>query len=148
MSAPLGFPVRAAAKLATPLALLFAIYVLANGSAGAGSGVAAGALGAGALIAHALVFGLEAAARVAHPALLRAGAALGLAALVGLGLSGVAGGQALFDFTPLAQTPGPPAWRLGAGLLQGALAVVTLCVFTLLFLAFAGRAGELKDPAG
>ena len=60
---------RVATKLLLPFVLLFALYVQFHGEYGPGGGFQAGVITAGAVILLAITFGVDAAQRIAPPAI-------------------------------------------------------------------------------
>ena len=82
---------RVGTKLILPYILVFALYVHFHGDYGPGGGFQAGVISAGAIILYAIVFGLEAAKRVAPPAVVGRVVPLGVLLYAGTGVAGIAG---------------------------------------------------------
>jgi multicomponent Na+:H+ antiporter subunit B len=116
---------RAAAKLHTPLIVLFAASLLAVRAPGEGVGFIAGLAFALALVLHVIVFG-AAAARAAFPTpLARVLLALGvIGALVGAGA---------------------PNFQYARQLGEAGLFLATISAFALVLAVLAGRAPTLRD---
>ena len=88
---------RIIAKLFIPFILLFALYVQFHGDYGPGGGFQAGVIFAAAFVLYGLVWGVEAAKRVANPATLQVAAALGVLLYAGTGLASLALGGNFLD---------------------------------------------------
>ncbi|MEJ0060492.1 MAG: MnhB domain-containing protein [Terricaulis sp.] len=116
---------RAAAKLHTPLILLFAFSLLAMRAPGAGIGFVAGLALALALVLHVIVFG-AAAARAAFPAPLAR-------ALLGLGVIGALIGA------------GAPNLQHAPQIAEAGLFLATVSALALVIDVLAGRAPTLRD---
>jgi len=138
-----GQPVlSAAARLLTPLILLFSLYVLFHGDIGAGGGFQAGVLLAAGLILHGLVFGLEALRGAIPEVVARIGASLGVLLYAAVGVICMLNGGSFLDYDFLF----PEGWAdPTTGQHFGVLAVeigVCLCVSAVmlsLFYAFARK---------
>ena len=114
-----------ATRWLTPLAVLFALTLLANWPAGVGVGFVAGAVMALPVLLNALIFGVSAVLRALPPLLLRAALALAFAlALLGVGLPNFVWSAQLVEFGAFIATP-------------ASIALISLAVM--------GRAGALRD---
>ena len=76
-----------AAKLLIPYILLFAFYVQFHGDFGPGGGFQAGVIFASGFILYSLVFGLDAARKVARPRVIERLVALGVVLYAGVGVA-------------------------------------------------------------
>lgn len=117
----------AAARFYTPLIVLFALTLLVTRPAGGGVGFVAGLGFLIALIAHAIVFGADAARASAPPWLMRLLAALGLAAAA----TGAAEPRLIF----------------ARELIEGGSFVIAAAGGALIVTALFGRAPTMRDPA-
>ncbi len=137
---------RVVAKFNVPLILLFALYVQFHGDFGPGGGFQAGVLVGAALILYTLVFGLEAAERVAPPAALRLVAAAGVLLYAGVGVLNMLLGGEFLDYGSF--TPAHPSHGEHYGILAIELGVglTVSASMALIFFAFSGRtAAEEED---
>jgi multicomponent Na+:H+ antiporter subunit B len=92
---------RVVVKLVLPFMLLFALYVQFHGELGPGGGFQAGVITAGMVILYALVFGIEAAKRLAPQALVERLVPLGVLIYAGTGVAGLATGVNFLDYSQL-----------------------------------------------
>jgi multicomponent Na+:H+ antiporter subunit B len=128
-----------AAKLLTPLILLFALYVQFHGDFGPGGGFQAGVIFAAAFVLFALIFGLERARRVAPPAVVECLLAIGLLLYAGTGVVTMLLGGNFLDYDAL--SPHHPGHGQHWGIFSVELGVgiaVAAGMITLYF-SFAGR---------
>ncbi|MHC4971566.1 MAG: Na(+)/H(+) antiporter subunit B [Planctomycetota bacterium] len=128
-----------AAKLLIPYILLFGLYVQFHGDFGPGGGFQAGVIFGAAFVLFALIFGLDAARRVAPPKVVDPLLALGLLLYAGTGVLTMLLGGNYLDYDALdshhpvhGQHWGIFAVELGVGLTVAA-GMVTL------YFSFAGR---------
>lgn len=138
------FPiVRVVSKLLIPYILLFAFYVQFHGDFGPGGGFQAGVVFASAIILYGLVFGLDAAKRVAPPKIVEKGMALGVVLYAGTGvISVLRGGHFLdYDFLEHSVAPGilPSGQHLGIFLVELGVGITVTSVMIMIFFAFASR---------
>lgn len=129
---------RVATTTLAPFILLFALYVQFHGDFGPGGGFQAGVLFAAALVLHGLVFGLRALQRVAPPAVLEFGLALGVLIYAGTGVACVLMGGNYLDYSVLAHDA-VHGRHLGILLVEGGVGITVTCAMTLIFYFFAGR---------
>jgi multisubunit Na+/H+ antiporter MnhB subunit len=116
---------RIAAKLYAPLALLFALALMALRDPGGGVGFIAALAFSFALVLHVLVFGAAAARAALPPLAARLLLALGvIAALAGAGL---------------------PHWPYAAQLIEAGVFLATFGAIALALAALIGRAPTLRD---
>lgn len=130
---------RLVTKLATPLILLFALYVQFHGDYGPGGGFQAGVIFGAGFILYTLVYGLDNARRIMPPRLLRIGASLGVLIYAGVGIAGLFLGGNFLDYGVL--DPGDPAHgqHLGILLVEFGVGITVSAVMIIIFYSFAGR---------
>ncbi|MFN3868613.1 MAG: Na(+)/H(+) antiporter subunit B [Hyphomicrobiaceae bacterium] len=92
---------RVGVKLILPFITLFAIYVHFHADYGPGGGFQAGVIIAGMIVLYALVFGVEAAKRIAPDWLMERLIPLGVLIFAGMGLPGLFAGKNYLDYTVL-----------------------------------------------
>ena len=136
---------RIIAKLFIPFILLFALYVQFHGDYGPGGGFQAGAIFAAAFVLYGLVWGVEAAKQVVSPAVLQAGAALGVLIYAGTGLASLFLGGNFLDYNVLADDP-IAGQHLGIFLVELGVGLAVAAVVTTIFLCFASRPPKNGDP--
>ncbi len=139
------FPIiRVITKLLIPYILLFAFYVQFHGDYGPGGGFQAGVILASGLILYGLVFGLDAAKRVAPPIVIEKLIAFGLVLYAGTGLvTWFLGGQFLdyqkLEHNLLTEYGVPSGQHLGIFLVEFGVGITVTAVMTMIFYVFAGR---------
>ncbi|WP_237607520.1 Na(+)/H(+) antiporter subunit B [Roseimaritima sediminicola] len=138
------FPIiRVVTKLLIPYILLFALYVQFHGDYGPGGGFQAGVILAAALTLYGLVFGLEAAKRVAPPKLMQRLMALGVLIYAGTGVATMLMGGNFLDYNHLTHDVWPQVLpsgqHLGIFLVELGVGVTVTAVMTMIFYTFAGR---------
>ena len=132
---------RVTAKLLIPFILLFGLYVQFHGDYGPGGGFQAGVIFAAAFVLYALVFGVEAARRIAPARLLEAGIAGGVLLFAGTGLAGLLMGGNFLDYDVLSGDP-VEGQHHGILLVELGVGITVAAVMIAVFLAFAGRKGD------
>ena len=130
---------RVAAKLLIPFILLFGLYVQFHGDYGPGGGFQAGVIFAAAFVLHALVFGVEAARRIAPARLLEAGIAGGVLLFAGTGLAGLFLGGHFLDYNVLSGGDPVEGQHHGILLVELGVGITVASVMITVFLCFAGR---------
>lgn len=95
---------RIVSKLLIPYILLFALYVQFHGDYGPGGGFQAGVIFAAGLILYGLIFGVNAARRVAPPLTMETLAALGVLLYAGTGVVAMLNGGTFLDYSALQAT--------------------------------------------
>lgn len=153
------FPIiRVITKLLIPYILLFGLYVQFHGDFGPGGGFQAGVIFASALILYSLVYGLDAAHKVAPPKVIEKMIALGLLIYAGTGVACMLWGGNFLDYNMLEHHfltewpaaldffPGeeprhflPQGQHLGIFLVELGVGITVTAVMTMIFYAFAGR---------
>ena len=139
-----SFPIiRVVTKLLIPYILLFGCYVQFHGDFGPGGGFQAGVILASALILYALVFGLDAAKRVAPPVVVEKLMALGVLVYGGTGVATMMLGGNFLDYRVL-NHPSIPDFlphgqHLGIFVVELGVGITVTAVMTMIFYAFAGR---------
>ncbi len=93
---------RIGVKLLLPFILLFALYVQFHGESGPGGGFQAGVIAAAMIIVYALVFGVEAAKRIAPQWLVERLIPVGVLIYAGTGVASLFTGVNFLDYTRLA----------------------------------------------
>ena len=130
---------RVVTKFIIPFILLFALYVQFHGEYGPGGGFQAGVIFGSGMILYTIVFGLDNAARVAPPGVLRVLMAVGVLIFAGTGVLTMLLGGNFLAYGELAQKSyhgqhyGIIAVELGIGIAVAATMI-------MIFYAFAGRA--------
>ena len=132
---------RVVAKLLIPFILLFALYVQFHGDYGPGGGFQAGVIFAAAFVLYALVFGVEAARRIAPSRLLEAGIAGGVLLFAGTGLASMLLGGHFLDYDFL-DGDAVEGQHHGILLVELGVGITVAAVMITVFLAFAGRKGD------
>ena len=133
---------RVTAKLLIPFILLFGLYVQFHGDYGPGGGFQAGVIFAAAFVLYALVFGVEAARRIASARLLEAGIAGGVLLFAGTGLAGLLMGGNFLDYDVLDAGDPVEGQHHGILLVELGVGLTVASVMITVFLAFAGRKGD------
>lgn len=129
---------RIVAKLLIPLILLFALYVQFHGDFGPGGGFQAGVIFGAGFILYALIFGIDAANRVARPKIVRLMVAVGLLLYGAVGLASLLLGGSYLDYNVLA--PDPVAGQhLGILVIELGVGITVAAVMITIFFTFAGR---------
>lgn len=137
---------RIVTKFNLPLILLFALYVQFHGDFGPGGGFQAGVIVGASLILYSLVFGLENAARVAPPGVLRLLSASGVLIYGGTGVANMLLGADFLDYG--AFSPHHPAHghHHGIMMVEFGVGITVSSTMALIFFALAGR-GRQEDEA-
>jgi len=130
---------RVMAKLFIPFILLFAFYVQFHGDYGPGGGFQAGVIFAAAFVLYGLVFGVEAAQRIASPSLLLACAAFGILLYAGTGVAGILLQGNFLDYGVLDGHDPVHGQHLGILLVELGVGITVAAVMIITFLCFAGR---------
>jgi len=131
---------RVVAKLLIPYMLLFALYVQFHGDFGPGGGFQAGVIFAAALILYGLVFGLQAARRLAPVALLESLIALGVLLYAGTGVVTLLRGGNFLDYGVLNRHDPSHGQHWGIFTIELGVGITVTAVMVSIFFAFAGRA--------
>jgi len=129
---------RVVAKLLIPFILLFALYVQFHGDYGPGGGFQAGVIFASAFILYGLIFGLDAARKVAPPDVIRILIALGVLLYAGVGVASLLLGGNFLDYNVLADDP-VQGQHLGILLIELGVGTTVAAVMITIFFYFAGR---------
>lgn len=129
---------RIVSKLLIPYILLFALYVQFHGDYGPGGGFQAGVIFAAAIILYGLVFGLEAARKVAPPLLMETLIALGVLIYAGTGVAAMIGGGNFLDYHAFDPHHAKHGQHLGILLVEFGVGVTVAAVMISIFFAFAG----------
>jgi multicomponent Na+:H+ antiporter subunit B len=129
---------RIGTKLILPFILLFALYVQFHGDYGPGGGFQAGVITAGMVILVAITFGLEAAHRVASPALVERMVPLGVLIFAGTGVAGLLMGKNYLDYSVFSRVPAH-GHELGIFLVEAGVLITVAGTMATLFYAFVER---------
>jgi multicomponent Na+:H+ antiporter subunit B len=129
---------RVGTKLLVPFILLFALYVQFHGELGPGGGFQAGVITAGTLILYAIIFGVDAAKRIAPQRLVELMVPLGVLIYAGTGVAGLVLGKNFLDYSVLAHDP-PHGRELGIFLVEAGVLITVSGTMTAVFYAFAER---------
>jgi multicomponent Na+:H+ antiporter subunit B len=130
---------RVVAKLLIPFILLFALYVQFHGDYGPGGGFQAGVIFAAAIILYGLIFGLNAARRVANPAVVESLVAVGLLVYAGTGVVTMLMGGNYLDYGALDHHSPVHGQHYGILVVEFGVGVTVAAVMILIFFTFAGR---------
>jgi len=130
---------RVVTKLLLPYILLFALYVQFHGDFGPGGGFQAGVIFAAGIILYALVFGLTAAQRVAHPGLMETLFATGLLIYGGTGVATMLMGGAFLEYGVLNSHDPVHGQHLGLLLIEFGVGLAVASGMTCIFYTIAGR---------
>jgi multicomponent Na+:H+ antiporter subunit B len=130
---------RVVAKRLIPFILLFALYVQFHGDYGPGGGFQAGVIFAAGFILYSLVFGLQAARRVAPPPLLERLVAVGVLLYIGVGIAALLLGGNFLDYDLLDRHDPRHGQHLGIFLVELGVGITVAAVMISVFFAFAGR---------
>lgn len=129
---------RIGTKLVLPFILLFALYVQFHGDFGPGGGFQAGVIASGMVILLAITFGLDAAQRIAPPAVVDRLIPIGVLIYAGTGVAGMVMGKNFLDYSVLSQVPAQGR-HLGIFLVEAGVLVTVSSTMTALFYAFVER---------
>ncbi len=129
---------RVTTKLLMPFILMFALYVQFHGDFGPGGGFQAGVIFGAGFILYALIYGIEAAEKVAPPGLTRVVIALGLLLYIVVGYFGMFLGGAFLDYNVLRHDP-VHGQHLGISLIEFGVGTTVAPTMITVFFSFAGR---------
>lgn len=129
---------RVVAKLLIPFILLFALYVQFHGDFGPGGGFQAGVILAAGVIFYALIYGLDAARRVAPEPIVESMMAIGVLIYAGVGVAGLLAGGSYLDYFVLDHDPVHGQHR-GIFWVEVGVAVTVSGVMLKIFYMFADR---------
>jgi multicomponent Na+:H+ antiporter subunit B len=130
---------RVVAKMFIPYILLFALYVQFHGDYGPGGGFQAGVIFAAAFILYALIFGLQAAQRVAPPVVVERLVAVGVLIYAGTGVATLLLGGNFLDYNALNHHDPRHGQHLGLLLIELGVGITVSAVMVTIFFSFAGR---------
>jgi multicomponent Na+:H+ antiporter subunit B len=130
---------RVTAKMFIPYILLFALYVQFHGDYGPGGGFQAGVIFAAAFILYALIFGLQAAQRVAPPVVIERLIAVGVLIYAGTGVATLLLGGNFLDYNVLNHHDPRHGQHLGLLLIELGVGITVYAVMVTVFFSFAGR---------
>jgi multicomponent Na+:H+ antiporter subunit B len=129
---------RIGTKLILPFILLFGLYVQFHGDFGPGGGFQAGVITAGMVILVAITFGLNAAKRIAPPAMVERMVPLGVLIFAGTGVVGLLMGRNYLDYSVLAHDPAH-GHELGIFVVEAGVFITVSGTMTALFYTFVER---------
>ncbi|MFN2289091.1 MAG: Na(+)/H(+) antiporter subunit B [Chromatocurvus sp.] len=132
---------RLVSEMLIPLILLFALYVQFHGEYGPGGGFQAGVIFAAAIILYSMLFGLDAAQRVARPGVLRVLAALGVLVYGSVGVASLLAGGNFLDYSVLSEDP-ISGQHLGIIIIELGVGITVASTMMLIFFAFTGRSDQ------
>ena len=130
---------RVVTKLLIPYILLFGLYVQFHGDYGPGGGFQAGVIFAAAFILYGLIFGLQAARRVARHRLIETLIAVGVLVYAGTGIVAMLMGGNFLDYNVFNHHHPSHGQRLGIFLVELGVGLTVAAVMTSIFFGFAGR---------
>ncbi|MBM3567319.1 MAG: Na(+)/H(+) antiporter subunit B [Alphaproteobacteria bacterium] len=129
---------RVVTKLLFPYILLFALYVQFHGELGPGGGFQAGVIVAAAIILYGIIFGLQAAHRIAPPRLVEIMISLGVLIYGVVGVFGLLFGGNYLDYFVLDPDPVNGQER-GIFWVEAGVLVTVSSTMVAIYYAFAGR---------
>ncbi len=129
---------RIGVKLILPFILLFALYVQFHGELGPGGGFQAGVITAGMVILYALVYGVDAAKRIAPQGLVERMIPLGVLIYAGTGVAGLITGVNYLDYSRLGHDA-PHGHEYGIFSVEVGVLVTVSATMTAIFYAFVER---------
>ena len=129
---------RIGVKLILPFILLFALYVHFHGDFGPGGGFQAGVITAAMVILLGLIFGFDAAKRIAPQGLVERLIPLGVLVYVSAGIPALFKGRNFLDYGVLAHDPAH-GHELGILLIETGVLITVASTMTAIFYAFAER---------
>ncbi len=129
---------RIVAKLLIPLILLFALYVQFHGDFGPGGGFQAGVIFGAGFILYALIFGMEAANKVARPGIVRVMVGVGLLLYGAVGVASLLLGGSYLDYSVLAPDS-VTGQHVGILVIELGVGITVAAVMNTIFFTFAGR---------
>ena len=130
--------VRVAVKILVPFILLFGLYVQFHGDFGPGGGFQAGVIFAAAFILYSLVFGLQAARRVARPAIIETLIALGLLIYAGTGVVTLLLGGNFLEYNVLNAHHPTHGQHWGIFAVELGVGITVFAAMVTIFFSFAG----------
>lgn len=139
---------RVVTKFNLPLILLFGLYVQFHGDFGPGGGFQAGVIIGAALILYTLVFGLDAASRVAPPNVLRYLSLSGVLVYAGTGVVNMMLGGDFLDYDSLAPAHPSHGQHYGILAVEFGVGLTVSSTMVLIFFALGGRGREEEHDEG
>ena len=130
---------RVVSKLLLPYILLFALYVQFHGDYGPGGGFQAGVIFAAGFILYGIVFGIEAAQRVAPPRIVGRLIALGVLIYAGTGVATLLMGGNFLEYGVLDRHDPTHGQHLGIMLVELGVGIAVASVMISIFFAFVAR---------
>jgi multicomponent Na+:H+ antiporter subunit B len=129
---------RIGVKLILPFVLLFALYVHFHGDYGPGGGFQAGVITAAMVILYAIIFGVDAAKRIAPQGLVERLVPLGVLIYASAGLPALFIGSNYLDYGVLSHDAAH-GHELGILLIETGVLITVSSTMTAIFYAFAER---------
>jgi multicomponent Na+:H+ antiporter subunit B len=129
---------RVGVKLILPFILVFALYVHFHGDFGPGGGFQAGVIAAAIVILYAMIFGADAARRIAPQALIERLVPLGVLIYASAGLPALFVGHRFLDYSVLSHDP-VHGHELGILWIETGVIVTVASTMIAIFYAFSGR---------
>jgi len=136
---------RVVTKFNLPLILLFGLYVQFHGDFGPGGGFQAGVIIGAAFILYTLVFGLESAARVAPPDVLRYLSLSGVLIYGGTGVLNLLLGADFLDYGSLVPSHPSHGQHYGILAVEFGVGLTVASTMVLIFFALGGRGRADED---
>ena len=130
---------RVVSSLLIPYILLFGLYVQFHGDFGPGGGFQAGVIFAAGIILYGLVFGLDAARRVAPPAVVERIVAAGLLLYAGTGVGAMLMGGNFLDYGAYTPDHRSHGQHWGIFTIELGVGLTVTAVMITIFYCFAGR---------
>lgn len=129
---------RVGVKLVLPFIFTFALYVHFHGDYGPGGGFQAGVIIASGIILYALVFGIEAAKRVAPVAVMERLVPLGVLIYVLAGVPALFAGKRFLDYSVYGHDP-LHGHEWGVFIVEGGVIITVAATMITIFYAFSDR---------
>ncbi len=129
---------RVITKLTLPFMLLFALYVQFHGELGPGGGFQAGVISAGMVILYALVFGINAAKRIAPQAIIERLVPVGVLIYAGTGVASLLTGVNFLDYSRFA-FDSPHGHEYGIFAVEVGVLITVSSTMIAIFYAFVER---------
>jgi multicomponent Na+:H+ antiporter subunit B len=136
---------RVVTKFNLPLILLFGLYVQFHGDFGPGGGFQAGVIIGAAIILYTLVFGLEAAARVAPPEVLRYLSLAGVLVYGGTGVLNLLLGADFLDYDSFVPSHPSHGQHYGILAVEFGVGLTVSSTMVLIFFALGGRGRDDEE---
>ena len=129
---------RVVVKLILPFILVFSLYVHFHGDFGPGGGFQAGVIAAAAVILYAMIYGADAARRIAPQWIIDLLVPMGVLIYASAGIPALFGKNTYLDYTVLAHDS-VKAHHLGILWVEAGVIITVFSTMVAIFYAFSGR---------